>query len=336
MDRENPKQFTKDPVETGPFKLGTDKAAPTEAPGFSDDPFTEAPQKKPTLLYILVAIVFIGLLAAYMDLSRKVNRSHSVGTNQIDSLEHRLLGLFDRLIQLEKQQSENITADQEARKTIQEQLDKVDKLTSTIDDKLQKKADSSDMKASIKELKKELTQAGEKTAQSAKRFNEINDRVVQIDTLKTGVETLQKKLDKIRNDLQGGINELSLQLDESSKTLIELKSKTAELATTKLSHADAKQMMKKRPLAEQPASKQVTDTLSLHQKRISNLNKQITELKKETDIYVKEILKIKKQIKSRRPAATGQGTQSGGLTNQTGSSSTTVDAGDLLQQNLNE
>lgn len=321
----------------GKFTLGLEKEVEEAAAPPPPEVYPKNRRRISAVLYALLAIIIVGMIAAYLDLSRRVNRSQSVGTNQIDNLENRLLTLFDKFTVLEKQLVQKITADQEALKGIVSQLNKAKETVSATDKKLSEKANQSEMNTIIAALRKEVTQTGTRTDESLKSINDLKKRLEEITILNAGLKKLETRLTAAQDNLTGDINEITLQLDQSSKNLIELESKADRLATHKIDSEGATRLIKKHLKTGQTASQQVSKTLSNHQAKIDSINKQIITLQQDADIYIKEILKIKKQLKAGPPAVSGQNSQ---VSPSSGASISSVtpaaNSGDLLQQSLKE
>ncbi len=322
----------------GKFTLGLEKEVDEAAPPPPPEAYSKDRRRISAVFYALLAIIIVGMIAAYFDLSRRVNRSQSVGTNQIDNLENRLLTLFDKFTVLEKQLDQKITADQEAfKEEIVSQLNKAKEAVSTTNKKLSDKASQSEMNTAIAALKKEVTQTGTQTDESLKSINDLKKRLEEIKILNAGLKKLETRLTAAQDNLTGEINEITLQIDQSSKNLIELRSKADQLATDKIDREGATRLIKKHLQMGQPASKQVSKTLSDHQTKIDSLNRQIITLQQDADIYIKEILKIKKQLKAGPPAVSGQNSQLSPPRGASISSATpAANPGDLLQQSLKE
>ncbi len=146
---------------------------------------------------------------------------------------------------------------------------------------------------------------------------------------------MKSNLAAVKENLSGEIGEITLQLDRSSKNLIELQSKTNNLATTRIDKQAAENLIKKRLNAQQPVSSpvssQVSSTLSDHRERIDALKQHVTDLTKNATIYENEILKLKRQLKSLEADVLNR-------TSKIAPSSPTTSAksGDLLQQDLKE
>jgi len=120
-------------------------------------------------------------------------------------------------------------------------------------------------------------------------------------------------------------------LDRSSKNLIEIKSRTDNLAATRINKQTAENLIKKSLESQQAVSNQFSSTFDDHLEKINALKQHMTDIKKNATIYENEILKIKRQLKSLEDGAPNKTSKISPST-----PTTSAESGDLIQQNLKE
>ena len=308
---------------------GTDKTA---------SPLERQPEgrKRTSIGFTIILLILIaGMSAAYFDLYRRVTRSQSIGSNQVENLDNRFSALTVKQAALEKQLTQKISDDKQVIKGLEERFNKAQETMKAIQKQLAAKINKSELTATTGSIKKEIEQVDTKTGETLKKLNALKTSLEEIKALDTGLETLKSNIATVKENLSGEIGEITLQLDRSSKNLIELQSKTNNLAATRIDKRTAENLIKKRLDAQQPVSSpvssQVSSTLSDHRERIDALKQHMTDLTKNATIYENEILKLKRQLKSLEADALNR-TSKIAPSSPTGSAK----SGDLLQQDLKE
>jgi len=285
--------------------------------------------------YIILLILITGMIAAYFDLYRRVTRSQSIGSNQVENLDNRFTTLSVKQTALEEQLTKKISDDKQVLKGLGERFDKAQEAMQEIKKQLAAKINKSELTAATGSIKKEIEQVDTKTGETLKKLNTLETSLEKIKALDTDLETLKSNLSAVKENLSGEIGEITLQLDRSSKNLIELQSKTNNLAATRIDKRTAENLIKKRLDAQQPVSSpvssQVSSTLSDHRARIDALKQHMTDLTKNATIYENEILKLKRQLKSLEAGALNKTSKI-----EPSSPDTSAQSGDLIQQNLKE
>jgi len=285
--------------------------------------------------YIILLILIAGMIAAYFDLYRRVTRSQSIGSNQVENLDNRFAALSVKQTTLEDPLTTTLSADKQVTKGLEEQFDKAQKEMKELKKKLAAKSNKSDLNAATGSIKKEIEKIDAKTKETLKKLTALEISLDKIMTIDSDLKTLKSNLATVNENLSAEIDEITLQLDRSAKNLIELQSKTNNLAATRIDKRTAENLIKKRLDAQQPVSSpvssQVSSTLSDHRERIDALKQHMTDLTKNATIYENEILKLKRQLKSLEDGAPNKTSKISPST-----PTTSAESGDLIQQNLKE
>jgi len=271
--------------------------------------------------YIILAILIMAMIAAYFDLYRRLDRSQSIGSNQVENLGNQLSTLSVEHSALETQLTKKISDDTQVIKEMEDRFNKIQEAVKTVQQQLAAKTNKSDLNATFANIKKEIERVASEARETLKKLNALD----------TDLKTFGSDLTAVKENLSGEIGEITLQLDRSSKNLIELQSRTNNLAATKIDKPAADKLIKKHMDVQQPISNQISSTLSDQRARIDVLKQQMADLKKNATIYETEILKIKRQLKLLESGALNR-TSKIPPSAQTPSDKT----GDLLQQTLNE
>ena len=268
------------------FRLGMGEDIGEEVP----PPLEQQPDgRKRTSIgfYIILAILIVAMIAAYFDLYRRVTRSQSIGSNQVENLNNQFSALSVNHSALETQLTKKISDDTQVIKEIEDRFNKIQEAVKTVQQQLAAKTNKSDLNTTFGNIKKEIEKMASETGETLKKINALN----------TDLETFKSNLTTVKENLSGEIGEMNLQLDRSSKNLIELQSKTNNLAATKIDKQAVDKLIKKHLDGQQPVSNQISSTLSDQRARIDVLKQQMTDLTKNATIYENEILKIKRQLK---------------------------------------
>ena len=321
--------------QPGKFRFGMDGGTNEITPSPLDRQ-PEGRRRTSAVFYILLLILIAGMIAAYFDLYRRVTRSQSIGSNQVENLDNRFSALTVKQAALEEQITQKISDDKQVIKGLEERFNKAREAMKAIQKQLAAKINKSELTAATGSIKKEIEQVDTKTGETLKKLNALEASLEKIKVLDTDIETLKSNLAAVKENLSGEIGEITLQLDRSSKNLIELQSKTNNLAATRIDKRTAENLIKKRLDAQQPVSSpvssQVASTLSDHRERIDALKQHVTDLTKNATIYENEILKLKRQLKSLEADALNRTSKKIAPSSPT----TSAQSGDLLQQDLKE
>jgi len=321
--------------QPGKFRLGVNEDANETEPPLLEQQLERQPdgrKRASTGFYIILLILIVGMIAAYLDLYRRVTRSQSIGLNQVESLDNRFAALSVKQTTLEEQLTKKLSDDKQVIKGLEEQFDKAQKEMKELQKQLAAKSNKSDLNAAIGTIKKEIQQVDTETGETLKKLNALEMSLEKIKALDTDLETLKSNLAAIKENLSGEINEITLQLDRSSKNLIELKSRTDNLAATRINKQTAENLIKKSLESQQAVSNQFSSTFDDHREKINALKQHMTDIKKNATIYENEILKIKRQLKSLEGSALNKTSK----ISPPSSPATSAESGALIQQNLKE
>jgi chromosome segregation ATPase len=272
-------------------------------------------------IYIILVILIMAMIAAYFDLYRRLDRSQSIGSNQVENLGNQISSLSVKHSTLETQLTKKISDDTQVIKEMEDRFNKVQEAVQTVQQQLAAKTNKSDLDATFANIKKEIEGVASEARETLKKLN----------ILDTNLKTFGSDLITVKENLSGEIDEMILLLDRSSKNLIELESRTNDLAATKIDKPAVDKLIKKHLDGQQPISNQISSTLSDQRTRIDVLNQQWADLKKNAAIYETEILKIKRQLKQLEASVLDRTSKISPST-PTQSDKT----GDLLQQTLKE
>ncbi len=316
------------------FGMGDESAKPIDTLPSPQELSPAGRQKIPVAIYVLLGILIIIIIAAYFDLYRRVTHSKSTGTQKLtrlaEDLDHRFSSLSIKQAKLEEQLSKKISADVQVLKALKTELKQARADLKSVKNQLASKADKENFIVALTAIDATKNKMG-------KIDTETKLAMERIKTMQTELGTVQSEIRTTKENISGEMAEMNRLLDRSSKTLIELDSRIDTLNAAKIDKKAVDGLIKKHLETQQSTSAAMLKKISAYRDQINANQRQITELKKNADLYEGEILKIKRRLNTLRPRTSGSTPKtSRSLPSSTPPSPVPIKSGEILQQNLKE